>query len=96
MLAQVMANQAQRENAPPPPPRVPNEGSRIREFMGMNPPEFHGAKVDEDPQEFIDESNRIVTVMRATPIEKAELVAYKLKDVARVWYDQWVGQRGND
>ena len=29
--------------------------SRIRNFTRMNPPTFYGSKVEEDPQEFIDE-----------------------------------------
>ena len=28
-----------------------------------------------------------------TPREKAELVAYKLKYFAKVWYEQWRGDR---
>ncbi|WMV24398.1 hypothetical protein MTR67_017783 [Solanum verrucosum] len=29
--------------------------TRVRDFTGMNPLEFHGSKVEEDPQQLIDE-----------------------------------------
>ena len=62
----------------------------------MNPPEFEGSKVDEDPMQFIEECYRIVAIMGVPPNEKAELVAYKLKRVARVWFYQWAVNRGID
>ena len=43
--------------------------------MRMNPPIFHGTKVDEDPQGFIDEVLKVVDVMGLTPREKAELAS---------------------
>ncbi|MDV3190800.1 MAG: hypothetical protein Q8838_02735 [Candidatus Phytoplasma australasiaticum] len=48
----------------------------------MNPPEFYGSKVDEDPQEFIDEVYKVLSIMGANSEEKAELAAYQLKRVA--------------
>src|SRR5687767_7817120 len=53
MLAQVVANQANRGVAPPPP--VLNPASQIRDFQRMNPPEFEESKVDEDPMQFLEE-----------------------------------------
>ena len=50
--------------------------------MRMNPPTFHGTKVDEDPQGFIDEVFKVVDVMDVTPTQKAKLTTYKLKDVS--------------
>ncbi|WMV37224.1 hypothetical protein MTR67_030609 [Solanum verrucosum] len=40
-------------------PNVGTTTSKIRDFTRMNPLKFHGSKVDEDPQEFIDEVYKI-------------------------------------
>lgn len=58
----------------------------------MNPPKYHGSKVDEDPTEFIDEAYRTMAITRGPSEEKTELMTYQLKDM--VWYDQWVEERG--
>lgn len=50
----------------------------------MNPPKYHGSKVDEDPMEFIDKAYRIMVIVGVPLKEKAELVAYKLKGVEKV------------
>ncbi|WMV50061.1 hypothetical protein MTR67_043446 [Solanum verrucosum] len=92
MLAQVVANQVQQGAQAP---RTTTSGERVRDFMRMNPPVFHGSKVDEDPQEFIDEVCKILTIMDVGACEKAELVAYQLKGVAQIWFDQWKGEKGN-
>ena len=92
MLFRSVANQANRGVDPPPP--VLNPTSRIRDFQRMNPPEFEGSKVVEDPIQFIEECYRIVAIMGVPPNKKAKLVAYQLKGVARVWLDQWVDNRG--
>ena len=47
----------------------------------MNPPTFHGTKVDEYPQRFINDILNVVDVMGVTPRERAELSAHQLKDV---------------
>lgn len=62
--------------------------SRVRDFSQMNPPEFYGSKVEENPQRFIDEVYKVFAIMGVYSEEKAELAAYQLKDVAQVWYDQ--------
>ncbi|WMV24820.1 hypothetical protein MTR67_018205 [Solanum verrucosum] len=62
----------------------------------MNPPEFHGFKVEKYPQEFIDEVYKVLMIMGVTPLEKAELTAYQLKGVTQVWYNQWKEGRPED
>ncbi|XP_049348224.1 uncharacterized protein LOC125812798 [Solanum verrucosum] len=59
----------------------------------MNLPTFYGSKVDEDPQNFIDEVFRYLDAMGVTPREKADLASYQLKDVAQVWFEQWRDER---
>ncbi|WMV29248.1 hypothetical protein MTR67_022633 [Solanum verrucosum] len=66
---------------------------RVREFTRMNPLEFHGLKVCEDPQEFVYEIYKIVEIMEVSIVEKAELSAYQLKGVAQVWFNQWKEER---
>ena len=39
----------------------------------MDPPNFYGSKVEDDRQEFIDETYKILYAMRLTTSEKAEL-----------------------
>ena len=54
----------------------------------MNPLTFYGSKVDEDPQQFIDEVSKILLSMGLSTSEKAELATYQLKDVAQEWFVQ--------
>lgn len=56
----------------------------MRDFTLINPPEFYGSKVNEDPQDFLDEMFKIVKIMGVTSVERAELAAYQLKGVAQV------------
>ncbi|XP_049358595.1 uncharacterized protein LOC125823240 [Solanum verrucosum] len=55
----------------------------------MNPPEFYGSKVEEDPNGFIEEVYKILAIIGVTSRDKAELAAYQLKDVAQMRYEQW-------
>lgn len=56
--------------------------------MRMNLPKFSGTKVEEDPQEFVDEIKKIFKVMHVDQVEGVELVVYHLKDVANQWYNE--------
>lgn len=49
--------------------------------------------MEEDPLEFIDEVSRVLKFVGVTPLEKVELVAYRLKDVSLMWFSQWKGVR---
>ena len=61
--------------------------------MRMNPLTFHGTKVDENTQGFIDKLFKLVDSVGVTSREKAKLVAYQLKDVAQVWFEKWRYER---
>ena len=59
MLAQAMTNQI---NQGAQAPHTPTPASTVRDFMRMNPLDFNGSKVDEDPQEFIDEVYKVLSI----------------------------------
>ena len=67
--------------------------SSLRDFTRMNPPMFFVSMSDEDPQNFLYEVYKILHAMGVTLIEKAELEAYRLKDVAKTWNVQWRDNR---
>lgn len=57
--------------------------AKIHEFIRMNPLEFHGSKVDEDLQLFIDEFRNISQIIQVTEKdESVELASNRLKNVA--------------
>ena len=55
----------------------------------MIPPTFHGTKVVEYPNGFIDEVFNVVDAMGVTPSEKGELASYQLKYFGQVWFEKW-------
>ena len=54
--------------------------TRVREFLRMNPPEFHDSKVEKDPNWFIDKVYKVLAIMGVCSNNKAELAAYQSKD----------------
>ncbi|WMV25522.1 hypothetical protein MTR67_018907 [Solanum verrucosum] len=88
VLAQAMTAQANREIVAPLNPNVYMEVIRGRNLMRMNPPEFYGLKVEEDPQEFIEGIQNMMDIMGVTLLEKADLVVHQLKWVTQVLFSQ--------
>lgn len=64
--------------------------------MRLNPLTFTSFKVEENPQGFVDEVEKIFRVMHATDSEGVEFTVYKLKDVAYHFYEEWEQLRGYD
>ncbi|WMV46623.1 hypothetical protein MTR67_040008, partial [Solanum verrucosum] len=93
MLAQGMMTQANMEVVVPMNPNMGTMATRVKNFTRMNPPEFHGSNVVENPQEFIDEMYKVLLIMELTPVEKLEFVVYQLKGVSQVLFNQWKEER---
>ncbi|KAK4724069.1 hypothetical protein R3W88_026848 [Solanum pinnatisectum] len=78
--AQAMMDQANRDGGAYVNRNVSTTTSRLRDFLRINPPVFLCSKMEEDPQEFVDEVYKVVDAMGVTSVKKAELAAYRLKD----------------
>ncbi|XP_059292320.1 uncharacterized protein LOC132045752 isoform X2 [Lycium ferocissimum] len=93
LLTQLVATQAQRQNVSS---SDQSASTRARDFISLKPPEFFGSKPDEDPQGFIDEMLRTLKIIHASETESVELASYRLRDVAVLWYNNWVLSRGEN
>ena len=56
---------------------------RIWDFLRMNPPSFTVSCTIEDPKNFVEELKKVFDVMHVVGVERVELVANQLKNVAR-------------
>ncbi|WMV18689.1 hypothetical protein MTR67_012074, partial [Solanum verrucosum] len=50
-------------------PNVGTTTTRVRDSTRMNPLEFYGSEVEEDPQEFIDEVYKGLMIMGVTSVK---------------------------
>ena len=57
-------------------------GTRIHNFLKLDPPSFTGSNPNEDPQDFIDQMKHSLDIMHVSGKEALELAAYRLKGVA--------------
>lgn len=73
-----MTTQVNTEVVIPTNPRVGMTTTSIRDFIRMNPLEFYGSKLEEDPQEFTERTYNIVDIMGTTSVEKEDSDAYQL------------------
>ena len=65
----------------------------LRDFLRMNTPIFTRSKTVKDPQQFVEEVQKILVAMGATEVEKSELDSYQMKDVAQSWFKMWQDSR---
>ncbi|WMV38299.1 hypothetical protein MTR67_031684 [Solanum verrucosum] len=75
MLAQSVANQNNQRVPVSTNANVGSAAARVRDFVRMNPPEFLGSQIGEDPQNFIDEVKNIFEVMKVTGNDQVELAS---------------------
>ena len=61
--AQSIKAQANREVGPRVQQNASTMDSRLMDLTRLNPPMFFGSKVNEDPQDFLDEIYKIIYVM---------------------------------
>ena len=96
LLTSIVANQSQRQEVPVVGAGGANRaaGTKIRDFLNLDPPSFTGSDSNEDPQDFIDQIQRTLDVMHVSGTEAAELATYRLKGVAILWYETWKQSKG--
>ncbi|WMV50003.1 hypothetical protein MTR67_043388 [Solanum verrucosum] len=81
VLAQAITAQNIRDVVVPVNSNMGTSVSRVRDFIRMNPPKIYGSKVEEDPQEFIDEVYKILDIMGVAPVKKVELPLINSKEL---------------
>ncbi|WMV54289.1 hypothetical protein MTR67_047674 [Solanum verrucosum] len=79
MLAQSVANQNNQRVPVQANANVRLAAAKVREFVRMNPPEFLGSQVGEDPQNFINEVKKIFEVMQQNL--SGQFFSIKLREV---------------
>ncbi|KAH0722626.1 hypothetical protein KY290_005278 [Solanum tuberosum] len=81
LLGQSVTNQNNQQVSVPTNANVWSATTRVQDFVRMNPPEFLGSQIGEDPQNFINEVKKIFEVIQVTQNDRVELAPYQLKDV---------------
>ena len=61
-------------------------GTRIHDFLNLDPPSFTGSDPNEDQQDFIDQIKCTLDIMHVSGKEALELETYRLKGVSRLLY----------
>ena len=98
LLTRIVASQGQRQEGPVAGASGAERavGTRIRDFLNLDPPSFTGSDPKEDPQDFIDQIQHTLDVMHVGGTEAVELATYSLKGVAILWYEAWKQSKGTD
>lgn len=59
---------------------------RVRNFTKMKPPVHYGSNVKGDPQDFIGEVYKLLTIMGVSLENEAKLATHQLKGLAHIWF----------
>jgi len=59
-----------------------SEVTWVGQFIRFNPPNIIVSKLEDDPQGFIDEMEKIFRVLHATDPEGVDFAVYQLNDIA--------------
>ena len=60
----------------------------------MNSLSFGRSSTIEDPENIVEELKKVFEMRHMVDIERVKLVAYQLKNVARIWFNHW--NKGTD
>ena len=71
-------------------------GTRIHDLLNLNPPLFTGSDPNKYSYDFTDQIQRTLDVMHVSGTRAVELVTYRLKGVAILWYEAWRQSKGID
>ena len=75
---QAMEAQANRVIRPHVKQNASTATSRLRDFTRMNPPMFYESKLNEDPQDIIDDLYKIIHSMELTSNETVKQASYEV------------------
>ncbi|KAF7814510.1 DNA/RNA polymerases superfamily protein [Senna tora] len=65
----------------------------LPQFLKLKPPTFSGSDANQDPEEFIDDVERVCEALGCSGQRYVELVSYQLRDVARSWGTSYIKGR---
>ncbi|EOY21530.1 DNA/RNA polymerases superfamily protein, putative isoform 2 [Theobroma cacao] len=61
----------------------------LSEFLELKPPLFSGFDSSKDPQQFLDDMEKVCGALGSSGTRSVELVSFKLKDVAQIWFESF-------
>ena len=76
---------------PPPPPT--ERDTRFMDFMRLKPPTFKGDFQGQDPQEFLEQVERLLGVVNCPKERYVEFTSFLLEDAALQWFKAWMDAR---
>ncbi|XP_072058823.1 uncharacterized protein [Arachis hypogaea] len=59
----------------------------IEKYLKLNSSTFNGDSLDEDPQQYLEDTKKAIRALKCTKECAVELVSYNLRDSVRYWYE---------